>query len=217
VAMLRNHWHWRPEWRGDRPRYWWYLTFADHSALHDLARSFQGHVGGVDCLDVIPVQWLHLTIQDIAFLHEIGPGEVSALGDAAVEAVADLPTLRLSLGPVRTTNSAVVLEARPTDRLSAVRDRLRRAIAEVRGPEQVPGPVEFRPHVSLAYVNRDCDASDALDPLLGVPMLMVQVTVTKVTLAAVTRGNRAYRWEVATEVPLGGVGWAARCMPAPSR
>lgn len=207
-TCLRDHWHWRPEWRCDRPRYWWYLTFATESPLHQVARRFQQHVSGIDSLDLVPLEWLHLTLQDVGFVHELAPGQASALRAAAADAVSDLPALRLALGPLRTMNSAVVLEAHPTDELVALRHRLRTALAAVRAPD-VPGPVEFHPHVSLAYVNRECDASDVLDPLRDVPMPTAHVSVGKVTLAAVTRRNRAYRWEPVAEVPLRGSGRAA--------
>jgi hypothetical protein len=46
-----------------------------------------------------------------------------------------------------------MFEVTPTDALTPVRAAILSAIADMQGAEQVPEPVEWTPHFSLAYIN----------------------------------------------------------------
>jgi 2'-5' RNA ligase len=191
---LRDHWQWRPEWAIDRPCLLWYLTFENQPRLWQLAEELQGPVRNARTVDPVPPAWLHLTLEDVAFVDELAPGQVDEIVALAASAIAGWSAPALTLGPVLAMGSALVLEARPRRELSDLRDRLRACTALAVGPERVRGPDHFRPHVSFGYVNGPCRAEAVLEPLEDWAAEQVVVPVPQLTLAAVTRRNRHYQW-----------------------
>jgi 2'-5' RNA ligase len=205
VTQLYAHTTWRPDWRADRPHCWWYLTFEHDERLQEAAERLQQRLGHPQAAELIPPRWLHLTVQDVGFADELSHRELSRLEGIAAERLTDLEPLELDLGPVIPMLSAVALEAGPADALGALRSRLRDAIGVVRGYAGVPGPRYFRPHVSLAYLNRECSAGDLLGPLGDLRAPSLRVGVESVSLVEVTRGHCSYRWHTLAEIPLGQV------------
>lgn len=204
ITGLEDHWRWRPEWATDRPCLWWYLTFEGQPALRWLSDRVRPFLDGMSSVDAVPPQWLHLTVQDVGFVDEVSPGAVQSMLDVASKAVADLQSQPLTLGPVSPMRSAVVLPQQPADHLRGLRRRLREAMAAV--GMAVPGPDEFRPHVSLGYLNRDCDARTVMDRLRPVRSLTTTVQGPRLTLAAVTRRGRHYQWTSKAELRLAPAG-----------
>jgi 2'-5' RNA ligase len=104
---------------------------------------------------------------------------------------------------MQTYRTAVVLAAGPTDRLRNLKTRVRRATSAVLGPRHVDFHRNlFWPHVSLGYVNRTVDPRTAGRLLRELPDVDAEIGVDAVTLAAVTRCDRGYRWDVAGQVSL---------------
>lgn len=200
AEWLEDHWRWRPEWATDRPMLWWYLTFEGQSPLRSLGNRIRRHLHEVPAVDVVPHRWLHLTIQEVGFVDEVAPRDVRTLVAATTDALADLPAQELTLGPVTTMRSAVVLAQSPVDHLRRLRTRLRETMSSSGWP--VPGPEGLRPHVSLGYLNRDCDPGTVMDGLQPVRDLRTTVHVLTLTLAAVTRENRHYQWAAVAEFSL---------------
>ena len=209
MSRLGEHWRWRPEWRRDRACLWWYLTFEDAAAVRSLARRAQDLLGRAPQLDLIPFPWLHLTLLEVGFADEVPGATVDRVADTTRRALEDCPGFDLDLGPVHSLPGAVVLEAQG-DALHALHERLTDALLEARGAEAVGALRAFVPHVSVAYVNRDCDPHEVMGPFDGAdlssPSPSATVTVTGVRLAAVTRERRHYQWTTRAAVPLGGSG-----------
>lgn len=191
---LRDHWQWRPEWSVDRPCLLWYLTFENQPRLWRLAEQLQDRLDGMEAVDPVPPPWLHLTLEDIAFMDEIAPAQVDELVEVAEAAVEGWSAPPLTLGPVAAWGSALVLLAGPGPALRDLRDRLRACTAVVVGSEKVRGPEHFVPHVSFGYVNRHCPRLPVLERLEDLADENVVVSVPRLTLAAVTRRNRHYQW-----------------------
>jgi len=200
---LRNHWHWRPEWAVDRPCGLWYLTFESQPDLSRQAEQAQAHLRELSQVDVVPVGWLHLTLDDVAFADELGPGQVEEVVEAARTAVRGWPAPAITLGPVAAMEDAVVLQAGPAAELTGLRDRLRAATTTVLGPETVSGLDDFWPHVTLAYLNDACAPEDVMAPLAPVAAAQVAVAVPRLTLASVTRRDRHYQWTALAQLHLG--------------
>ena len=189
-----DHWQWRPEWTVDRPCLLWYLTFENQPRLWQLAERLQRRLDGVSSVDPVPPPWLHLTVEDVAFVDEIAPRQVEDLVEAAASALVGWSAPPLVLGPVAAMSSALVLEAAPRQDLHDLRDRLRACTSVAVGPDNVRGPRHFAPHVSFAYVNARCDPHHVLEPIGDLGEERVVVSVPRLTLAAVTRRNRHYQW-----------------------
>jgi 2'-5' RNA ligase len=205
TSRLGEHWRWRPEWRRDRPCLWWYLTFEDAAAVRSLARRAQDLVGRAPQLDLIPFPWLHLTLLEVGFADEVPAATVDRVADTTRRALEGFPGFDLDLGPVHSLPGAVVLEAQG-DALHALHERLTDALLAARGADAVGALRAFVPHVSVAYVNRDCDSHEVMGPFDGADLSSPSpsATVTGVRLAAVTRERRHYQWTTRTAVPLGG-------------
>lgn len=214
---FHDHWvRWRPDWACERPCFYWYLTFdtsdtsdtSDVAGLHHHWRDLLAPLGDAGWLDLSPPRWWHVTLCDVGFGDEVGTGTVTAVAQAVREALADHPPVELTLGPLSPLGTAVALHAGPVDVLSRLQDVVRSTTQAVVGTQRplVHRDV-FRPHLSLAYVNRRVDAREAqatLDALPASATLPVRPTVDRIDLVAVTRKRRHYQWTVEDEVTLGG-------------
>jgi hypothetical protein len=88
---MRRHWRWRP----GRRQYAWHLTFGEQTVLRGRAQllrvagACQARLAGLPGLDLVPAEWLHLTVQPVGFADEVA-GAVRA-GIAEVWGPARVP------------------------------------------------------------------------------------------------------------------------------
>jgi 2'-5' RNA ligase len=208
-SELRDHWVWRPEWTAEKTCLYWYLTFREDQLVSALGHDVLRAAAGTSWLDDVPPEWCHVTVTDVGFTDELASRDVDRVTEAVADAVTEEDRLRLTLGPVQAFASAVVLAVGPLDRLRAIRSTVRRTVSTVLGSRHADVHRRlFWPHLSLGYVNRSVDADTATRFLAGVPPVQAQVDVDALTLAAVTRRDRGYQWEVQAQVNL--LGDAAR-------
>jgi len=205
AAELRDHWVWRPEWTEHRTCLYWYLTFREDEIVAAIGDEALQAVGRTSWMDAVPPRWGHVTVADVAFTDELGSGDVERVTNAVADALADEDHLRLSLGPVRAFRTAVVLETWPLVRLRSVQGEVRRATSAALGDRYLDfhGKL-YWPHLSLGYVNRTVDAATAETFLESMPAVEARIDVNALTLAAVTRIGRGYRWQVEAQVELLG-------------
>jgi 2'-5' RNA ligase len=201
---LRDHWQWRPDWSVERACLLWYLTFEDAPTLSAQAEQAHARLRGMDSLDVVPLRWLHLTLDDVGFADELHPAQAEDVVRAAQAAVAGWVPPPLTLGPLDAMEDSVVLRAGPAEELADLHQRLRSATASVPGAAAVSGLDDFWPHVTLAYLNRECDPEEVMAPLSAEPATQLVLAIPRLTLAAVTRRDRHYQWTACAQLPLGG-------------
>lgn len=79
AEQMRDHWWWRPGWRVGRSFYTWHITFDDQPAAHQLADGYAPALDGLTTLDLIPPQWLHLTMQGVGFTDEVSRNHVAEI------------------------------------------------------------------------------------------------------------------------------------------
>lgn len=205
ATELRNHWVWRPEWTPARTCLYWYLTFVDGEITEAVGDAALETVRRTSWLDAVPAQWCHVTVADVGFTDELEPSHIERVRTAVAQAVAGEEGLRLTVGPVQTFPSALSLAVGPLDRLRAVKAGVRRATSSALGPRYTDVHRHlFWPHLSLGYVNRAVDAGTASALLAAITPVSARVDVSALTLAAVTRRDHGYRWEVQAQVDLGG-------------
>jgi 2'-5' RNA ligase len=209
AVELLDHWVWRPEWTQNRTCLYWYLTFREDEIRSAVGEAALRAVRRTSWLDAVPPQWCHVTVADVGFTDDLRPTDVERVTAAVAEALADEDHLRLTLGPLRTFRTALVLETRPLGRLRAVRSEVRRATSAVLGQRHADFHRKlFWPHVSLGYVNRPVDPETAARFRESMPAVEARIDVNALTLAAVTRIGRGYQWQVEGQVDL--LGDAAR-------
>jgi len=198
-----DHWWWRPGWSVGRQFYTWHLTFE---SAPDVARAVHEYNTHLDLpgLDLIPQQWLHLTMQGIGFVGEVNEGDLEKIVAATQARLAALEPFEISLGPTVVDPEVVRLKVEPAEPVSRLRQELRAAIGEVWGTDHIPEDAAgFTPHVSLAYSNRDgvmqpiLDAANATHPEPG------KVTIRHADLIRLNRDHKQYQWTTYAEVGVG--------------
>ncbi|MCW2806083.1 MAG: hypothetical protein JWQ93_38 [Marmoricola sp.] len=197
---LLEHWRWRPDWTPDRIGLWWYLTFTDLPQVAATSREVTAALAGSPEVDVSPPSWLHLTLREVGFEDEVSPEAVEDCVIRTRRALAARLPFVLRVDAVGMLPGAVVLWVEPQDAVQDLRDQVAGREIAPADREGLLGPFA-RPHISVAYVRRDGDPGPVQD-LLPSPT-PVQVPVSQVTLAAVTRRDQHYRWTVHTQVPIG--------------
>ncbi|MGH3318849.1 MAG: 2'-5' RNA ligase family protein [Streptosporangiaceae bacterium] len=202
VDRVRSHWWWRRGWRPDRSFYTWHLTFEGSSELHDLVSSCHAALSEVNGLDLVPSEWLHVTMQGVGFIDDVRTEDVDRIVDAARVRLARLPPLRLTFRSAVIRTEAVALPPIPAGEVRGVRFAIRRGIADVWGTDNVPElPDPYEPHLSVAYVNTDQRAHPIAKALAGVRPEPVTARLTRASLIILRREDHLYRWDSYASVP----------------
>ena len=205
VDDLVDHATWRPDWTPDRPRLLWYLTFTGHPHVWSCAAPAEDLLEQSGA-DVVPPDWLHLTVTHVGFADEVDERAARAVQQEVSQQLRDEPPLELTLGPLGVMRGAVVLPAQPAEPLRRLRTSVRRATARVGidPPDDIePGDEDYWPHVSLCYLNNRTDHEAIREALRTAESRTVQVSCDQLSEVLVTRRDGQYRWEVVAEAPLG--------------
>jgi 2'-5' RNA ligase len=181
--------------------YTWHVTFADVPAVQELAASAQARLAGLDGLDLAPGRWLHLTTQDVGFSDETTDADLTAITGAAGARLAAIEPVPVTIGPARVVSEGILCWVAPDKALTPMREAIRRAIADVWGPQRVPDGPDWAPHVSIAYSNADGPA-DAFEAALDGEHSVAAMTVDAVKLIRLGRDRHVYEWETLASVPL---------------
>lgn len=196
-AVLQEHGRWRPDWTPDRVCLWWYLDFEEHPQLVALSQRVTHALDISPLVDVIPKNWLHLSLREVGFVDEFAPEAVRERVAHARRALAACEPLTLKVGSVGTLPGAVVLWAELHPSVEELRSHLTGHSLAASGF----GGRDQRPHISVAYVRRECESQAVMR--LVPPTVPVMVQVSRVILAAVTRREGHYEWTVQGEIALG--------------
>jgi 2'-5' RNA ligase len=199
--QLLAHRNWRTDWTLERTCLYWYLTFDAEPELLALFEELMPGLREVESVDVVPADWLHLTLLEVGYVDEVDGTDVDAMV-AAAESIRDLMPLRLDLGPVTTMTDAVVLHVDPSPEVLALQLTLAEGLGSL--PHPRPPGEGFWPHVSIGYLNSDCRRSEVMAAFTGLTPRTVSVTVPRLTLAAVTRLETHYQWQAVASLPPAG-------------
>lgn len=201
---MRDHWWWRPGWRIGRSMYTWHVTFDGQTQLHELVSAYQSALRPLPGLNPIPARWLHLTMQGIGFTDEISDQEIADIADVAQKRLANQHSVYLTVGPASVDPEAIMFEVTPADALTPVRNAIRAAISDVRGPAEVPESDDWTPHISLAYSNNDGIAAPYVTAVDIVSNPPVTLAVSKAHLIELNRDTQLYQWKMKAEASFSG-------------
>jgi 2'-5' RNA ligase len=206
-VRLGDHTAWRPDWTSCRPVLWWYLTFDHLPAVAEHASRAAARLRPLPHVDVPPTEWLHLTMCEVGFRHQLDSTDLDEGIAAAREALRGTAPVDLRLGPVNSLDDAVVLEARPLDELRGLRATVRGAMAEAGIDRVQRDEDQFWPHVTIGYLNAAADHQALMDEVGSHARVVagstVPVTADRLELVEVTRADRHYRWRTIASVELG--------------
>jgi 2'-5' RNA ligase len=206
LPQMIDHWWWRPGWSVGRQFYTWHLTFERQADVLRLVHEYSAHLD-LPGLDIIPDEWLHLTMQGIGFVGEVDEGDVEKIVAAAQERLSQLEPFDISLGPTVVDPEVVRLRVTPADLVARLRRELRAAIADVWGADHVPeDEAGFMPHVSLAYSN----GVGPMEPILRAAAVATpapaSMAVTHADLILLNRDQQQYEWTTFAQVLLADTG-----------
>lgn len=196
-----HHWDWRPEWREDRPCLYWYVTFDQNAMADAVPHKAVEAVRSTPWLDPVPLEWLHLTLCDLGFVDEVPEQVVDRAIRSLAECEPSIELPALTLGPLTSMESAVVVVVEPLEELRGLQHQLRSLTEAALGPDkEVVHQETFWPHVSLGYVNRFVSGQEVRALTEGFDDLRGDLPTGELVLAAVTRQRRHYQWTVRAEL-----------------
>jgi 2'-5' RNA ligase len=166
--------------------------------------DYQTRLAGLPGLDLVPAEWLHLTMQAVGFADKVDAGDAERIVTAVRHRCAALAPLRLALGPAVLQAEGVWLPVAPQAAVRRVRAAVRAGIAVVWGPARVPEAAGgFTPHVSLAYSDTDGPDGPYAAALSGIAPRSATAEFGAIQLIALCRDEHLYRWDKVATVPLG--------------
>jgi 2'-5' RNA ligase len=211
---MREHWWWRPGWRIGRRAYTFHITFDDDAAvegsadLRRLVSDYQQALATLGGLDLVPLQWLHLTMQNVGFTDEVSEKDIESVLATARDMCSQLPAFELTFDRAEVRREAIAMRPSPAEPVSRLRGTVRAAIGTVLGevPEAPEHAHGFEPHVSMAYSNREGPVEPYAAVVKGIEPVPAIVGVRAVKLIVLDRDERVYRWRTIGNVPLRTMG-----------
>jgi len=202
LDRMKDHWD-RSRWHPGYRAYYWMLTFPQSPELLKLARRCQDALAPLG-MDDIPDDGLHITMTKI--------GDTTCVENDALDQLARLikerlpVPFRVTAHPLTGSQGAARLTVTPWRQLLALHSALTLTNAEAGVPGGRPTS-GFRPHLGVAYNNRDRAADEVVPliaPLRG--LAPVDLVIKSVQLVELRREGAAYRWDIVHSVALPGAG-----------
>lgn len=196
-----NHWN-RQGWWPGRRGYYWMLSFEHSRELRELSGRTQCLLQ-LPILDHAPTDSLHLTLGRVGFADELDADLVQRVLAAAQRHCRGLTCFPLTAGPLAGSRGAVRWTVSPWDDVVNLHRQLTAATRSVLAERCVMNTDTFRPHISIAYVNREVPAAELVAMVANLaPVEQVTVNVHTAALVILYREAHAYRLQTVSEVPL---------------
>jgi 2'-5' RNA ligase len=200
-ARMADHWWQRPGRSPGRLQYHWHVLFRDQPGVHEIVEAGQRKLADVPGLDLVPLQWLHLTTLIVGFADETSDEQVAALVADARTRLAGLRPIPVSLGRVFYHPEAVVLPVEPLDALAPILDAVSGATAAA-GCDGHTDTEPWLPHITIAYSHTTGPAAPVI-AALGKRLPETRVTIRSVSLVAQTQVGRSWQWRPVVDLELG--------------
>jgi 2'-5' RNA ligase len=201
IEAMADHWWWRPGWTVGRRFYTWHLTFAGQRDVQRLAAAYRTALADVPGLDLIPDEWLHLTMQGIGFVDEVETSVVDVIVEAARVRLAAVEPFTLEFTRPGIDPESVhwaLKDSGPAAVRTAIRAGMGTVLPDV--PENEDG---FRAHVSIAYSSSVGPAEPVYAALKRIDEPLATARITAAQLIVLHRDRRMYEWTIYASVPLG--------------
>lgn len=203
--QVRNHARWRPGWHAGRTSYAWVLPLAEQPGLRKLVNDYQYALRDLPGFDLVPLEWMHILVQEVGFTDEIDESRIQSLLDATRPRLTEVLPLTLAFHHAVVLPESLALPAEPQSSVLELRSAVRDATAEVLGEDAVPGePEDIDKHVSLAHSTTDGPAIFAIATLSATQVESATAKVPALSLVKLNRDHSSTEWETIAEVPLGG-------------
>ncbi|GAA4866020.1 hypothetical protein GCM10025787_59840 [Saccharopolyspora rosea] len=203
--QVRNHARWRAGWHAGRSGYAWLLSLADQPGLRQLVNDYQYALRDLPGFDLVPLEWMHILVQEIGFTDEIDESTLEPLADAARDRLSGTAPLTLAFHHAVVLPEALSLPAEPQSAVLELRTSMRDATASVLGESALPPePEDIDRHVSLAHSTTDGPAIFAVATLGATTVEPTTARVPALSLVKLSRDHSCPEWETLAEIPFGG-------------
>lgn len=197
VDQFRNHWPTQPRF----PRFAWCISFAHQPALHQLVLSYQRALQELNCLDLVPMDVLQLTLLEVGASADVADGQLEAITAAARRRLADLGPMELTFGAAALVPDGVVLGGGPAGAIAAAHAALGDALGDAGLPvDAAPGTES--PQLPIAYANEETTTAFAKATLTFIEASTAAVTVEHLDLVCFDGRYRSADWSLRERVTL---------------
>ncbi len=201
-TQTRNHWWWRPGW-GPGTRYaTFHLTFELSPELATEAVRCGLSLAGVPNVDVVPPEWLHLTMTGVGSTDDHYPEALLDLADAVFVEVDELDRQPLRLDGLYLGQEGLSLVADSARWLMELKRLQQEMIKQRLGVEHEEQ--RFHPHVSLAYFRGEVDLSLLHQGIEEAAPRDVVIARPMLSLIELGRDDEVYTWRVLSQYALRG-------------
>lgn len=200
VDQFHNHWPAQPR----VPRFAWCVSLGEEPGLRNLVLSYQRALQDLNCMDLVPMDALQLTLLEIGVEADLAETALADLVAAGQHRLTDLPRVPLTFGSAAVVSDGVVLDGKPEEGIAALRSALRSAMADAGLPEPAtPGAASpDRPTLPIAYANEDTTTTFAKATLTFVDAHPVTVTVDRLDLVRFDGRYRSADWSTHDRIAL---------------
>lgn len=201
--QFADHWWWRPGVSAAQQLLVWHVLLDDQPHVRDLAAEYQRRLIGIPCLDLVPAEWLHMTVHIAARVGEASPARIADMVSTVSRRLKELPPVEVSAGKPLVHREGIVLAIHPGDALAPIHQGVTAGVEAALGGGHISNEPTFAPHISIAYANGPAPTGPAISALKPASE-PCPFTVTTVRLVAQQRHGHTYQWEPIASAPLGG-------------
>lgn len=181
----------------------WHVLLGDDAEAQGIVRDAHERLAGLAGLDLVPLRFLHLTLFIAGRSHEIADEQVNVMAEEAAGQLARVGPIMVTLGRVFYHPEAIVLEARPAERLRPLLEAAKFATRAATGRDGVLAHEVGIPHVTVAYSNADGPAAPIIDAL-GTQLPEREVIIRSIHIVNQDGPETLWNWRPLAEVRLGG-------------
>lgn len=179
------------------------MLFHDQPEVRSAVAAAQRKLAGRPEVDIVPLQWLHVTTLLTGFVDEVPGEKISAMAQEASLRLGRLAPIPIKLGFIYYDTEAVVLPVEPFGALDPVHRALTEA-AVAAGCDARDDSSPWLPHLSIAYANRTAPAAPVI-AALGRSLGPVECAIKSASLVAQTQVGRTWQWRPIAEAHLRGL------------
>jgi 2'-5' RNA ligase len=205
---MRNFWR-THQWPVGERRLHWLVEFDRQPAVHS---CYAAHLPVLErhqqLVDIVPVEWLHLTVQSLCPMPAVAADDLDTLVTATRHRLSRVAVPHVQLGPARIDGGAVTWAVYPEEGLSHVQEAVRLCSTDLLGAERVAQRRgRWSPHVTLGYGAADGPADDLAAALAFTGLPRVETAITDVALVDMEQdfAGSQYRWKRLAGVKIGGI------------
>lgn len=197
--QVRSH----ARWRSGHTSLAWLLPLAEHDGLRRLVNQYQYALRELPGFDLVPLEWMHILLQEVGFTADIPKARVDTLLDAVRKRLLDAPPVTLAFHRAVVLPESLVLPAEPHTSLLDLRSMIREASAEAL-PELPAEPEETDKHVTLAYSSSVGPAVFAVAALENTVVEPTTARIPGVSLVELRRDHFCGEWRPIGAAAFGG-------------